>query len=85
MLQCFSCCGMTPTFSNEQSRFNTLLEKGEEKLTKYINANYIIKVLIEHHNILKDLNNTGKPLRNKVYDDVIHPSSEDGGEEKLPP
>jgi ADP-heptose:LPS heptosyltransferase len=56
------------------------MEKGEEKLAKYVNANYILKVIEEHHKILKDMNNTGKPMRDKVYDNVINLSSE--GEEK---
>ena len=59
------------------------MEKGEEKLTRYINASHIFKVLTEHHNILKDLNTTNKPLSDKVYDNVINVSSD--GEEKPEP
>jgi hypothetical protein len=36
-------------------------------------------VLLEHHNVLKELNTTTKPLRDKVYDYVIDLSSEEEG------
>ena len=51
------------------------MEKGEERVKNYINAKNILDVINEHHVILKDLNNTGKPLREMVYDDTLCLSS----------
>ena len=76
-LQCCSCFGLVPTCTKSQKKFNKLLEKGEERLNNYVNAHYIWAVILEHHNILKELNNTNKPLRDKVYDYVINLSSEE--------
>jgi len=53
------------------------LEKGEEKLNEYVNANYIWEVIMEHHKVLKELNKTKLPLRDKIYDYVINISSEE--------
>jgi len=70
---------MTPTFTKDQKRFNRLIEKGEERLNNYINADYIWDVIMEHHNILKKLNKTDIPLRDEVYDYVLNIDSDEEG------
>jgi hypothetical protein len=47
------------------------MEKGEEMVKNHINAKNICDIINEHHLILKDLNNTGKPLREMVYDKIL--------------
>lgn len=37
-------------------------------------------VIYEHHEILKSLNNSGKPLRDKIYDYVINLSDQSENE-----
>jgi len=53
------------------------MEKGEERLNDYVNADYIWNVIMEHHKILKKLNKTDIPLRDQVYDYVINIDSEE--------
>ena len=40
----------------------------------------MIDILYEHHKILKELNTTSNPLRDKIYDDVINLSDEEDQE-----
>lgn len=75
MLYYFSCFGKVPTCNKNQRRFTRLMDTGEEKLKEFINVRYIWSVIEEHHQILKEMNNTGKKLRDRVFDNVIPLSS----------
>lgn len=42
------CCFMCKRFSKDHTKLDQILEKGEEKLEKYINAEFIFETLKAH-------------------------------------
>ena len=71
------CCCMCAKTSKQHKQFDEILEKGEVKLQKYINAEYIFETLREHQQILKRM--YPDQVLEKVYDDVINLSDEGAG------
>ena len=67
-------CCLCKKMSKEHAEFEKILKKGDEKMEKYINAEFIYETLAEHQRILKQL----KPneVNEKVYDDIIDLSSD---------
>lgn len=63
--------------SKDHQKIDAILEKGDEKMEKYINAEFIFETLKEHQRILKQL----KPdeVLDKLYDDVIDMNDGDPG------
>jgi hypothetical protein len=76
----FTCFGRVPLCSKDQRRFHKILEVGEERLRKYVCAEHFVKVLYEHHNILKKLNTSGTEMKDAIYDFLIPVSTCDENE-----
>ena len=55
--------------SQDNVEFDEILEKGDEKMEKYINAEFIFEALQEHQRILRKL--MPEEVKEKLYDDVI--------------
>ena len=75
------CCCICAKGSKQHKYLYEILEKGEAKLQKYINAEYIFETLREHQKILKQLQ--PEQVLEKVYDDVINLSDQETGGNKL--
>jgi len=67
----FSCFGMTPNCNKAHKRTTKIIEQGEEKLREFVNARSIMGILNDHHQILKDLNVTGKHLDTQIFDYML--------------